>query len=464
MANRQLNNWTSSISVLAITISLVAGQSVTQKSLAQTSTTLPPAGVISINGAGASTVNPLLVGTGTTAPFAPQGSWFNVFGVGNPPTLNDPAGAVNGPVSELFTFRFASVGSGAGVRNFFCRTVPPASPGPTINLPISFGSTDDFLTPTDTNATVNATNPACVSLPTPSYVQVPVIGLGLALAYNRTGLTIPAAGLRLSRPTYCAILNGNITNWNDARIRNDNGGAIISANRPLRIVRRSDNSGSTLVVSSHLNTACRTTGTPGLPAASVWSRGVGSISTSGSVPPAPPADTVVWPPSSLGASGGGGVASAIVANAGAIGYVDSATRAARSLPAAILRNRAGNYTAISPTSISAALTGLTDSDPTFRRIRIVTTDPAGATAYPISTVSYLLFYDQYTGTNATNIASGIRGFINWALASPAVGSPTADAIATARGYAPLPASIKSQVQNVVNLCVDTVLDPATTCN
>lgn len=454
MANRQSINLTSSLSVLAITISLVAGQSVTHKSVAQTSTTPPPSGVVSINGAGASTVNTLFVGTGTTAPFAPQGSWFNVYGVGNPPTLNDPAGAVNGPVSTTTTFRYASVGSGTGINSFLCRTVPPST-GATILAPISFGATDDFLVGTERCSTTPTVVPA-------PYVQVPVVGVGLALAYNRTGLTIPAAGLRLSRPTYCAILNGNITNWNDIRIRNDNGGAIIAANRPLRVVRRSDNSGSTFVLSSHLNTACKTAATPGLPAASVWNRGVGSISTAGNVPPTPPANTVVWPVSSLGASGGGGVATAIAANAGAIGYVDSATRAARSLPAAVLRNRAGNFTAISPTSISAALTGVADSDSTFRRIRIVADDPTGATAYPISTASYLLFYDQYTGTNATSIASGIRGFINWVAVQS--GSPTADAIATARGYAPLPASIKSQVQNVVNLCVDTVLDPATTCN
>jgi hypothetical protein len=59
MALYRLNNLTSSISVLAITIGLVAAQSATQKSLAQFATSPATAPAISINGAGASTLNTL---------------------------------------------------------------------------------------------------------------------------------------------------------------------------------------------------------------------------------------------------------------------------------------------------------------------------------------------------------------------------------------------------------------------
>ena len=471
--DRKSNKLTSSISVLAITISLVAAQSATHKSLAQTATAPAPGGVTSINGAGSSAVNTLLLGTGTTAPFAPEGSWFNVFGVGNPPSLNNPAGIANGPVAPGFTFRYAPVGSGAGITSFFTQT-PPSVPGGTPALnnltilrPVSFGATDDPLVGTDIERIVTGTSNSGKA------IQVPVVGVGIALAFNRTGLNVPAAGLRLSRITYCGILNGTITNWNDIRIRNDNGGAIIAANLPLRVVRRSDSSGTTFALSTHVNTICKPAATPGIPTANTWSRGVGNISASGTVPPAPPANTVVWPASFLSAAGGGGVATAISSTSGAIGYVDSATRLARSLPAALLQNRTGAYVGPTTSGIQNALASGTivryGAAPANRLIRIDgLADPTVATAYPISTASYFLFYDVYAGSNTTGPAAGIRQFINWALANAAQpvppaansSSPTPDQIAIARGYAPLPNNIKTVARTVVNTCVNTTSGPS----
>lgn len=107
--DHQSKNLTSSISVLAITISLVVGQSATHKSVAQNATSPAVAPAISVNGAGASTVNTLFVGTGTAYPFSPKGSWFNVFGVGNPPSLNNNvppalAGFPNGSYAHSIQF------------------------------------------------------------------------------------------------------------------------------------------------------------------------------------------------------------------------------------------------------------------------------------------------------------------------------------------------------------------------
>jgi len=100
-------------------------------------------------------------------------------------------------------------------------------------------------------------------------------------------------------------------------------------------------------LSSHLNTVCKPAATPGISLISAWNRGVGFISyTPNPDSPLCPyfrPSGVCCPRGFLSASGGSGVASAIAANAGAIGYVDSATQLARSLPAAVLRNKAGNY-------------------------------------------------------------------------------------------------------------------------
>lgn len=91
-----------------------------------------------------------------------------------------------------------------------------------------------------------------------------------------------SGGLRLSPATYCKIFNGQITNWNDSALQNDNGGQPLydpndpdkgSWSVPLQIVGRSDSSGATSILSRHLANVCAslsgnqyTTGSSTLPA------------------------------------------------------------------------------------------------------------------------------------------------------------------------------------------------------
>ncbi|WP_442938677.1 PstS family phosphate ABC transporter substrate-binding protein [Nostoc sp.] len=270
---------------------------------------------------------------------------------------------------------------------------------------------------------------------------MPVVGVGITLAYNPTGLTVPKGGIKLSRASYCGILNGSITNWSNKSISADNGGQI-ALNLPIKVVVRSDSSGSTFVLSSHLNIACKAAATPGIPSAYVWNRGVGK--------------TVSWPSSFIAATG---VPKAIATTKGAIGYVDSATRLANKLPAALLRNKAGNYTAPSTDAITEALLGGTvvkyGTNPNNRLIRIDNlNDPSRPNAYPISTATYFLFYDIYSDATIIN---GIKTLTT--LAS----EPVAADFVASLGYAPLPASIKTVSTGVVNTCVNTVLGPSP-CN
>ncbi|MEH2438144.1 MAG: substrate-binding domain-containing protein [Nostoc sp.] len=366
-SNRRLNHLVSSVSVFAITIGLVASQSATQKSLAQTATLG--------NGAGASTVNALFTGLQTVAPG--------------------------------FTFTYSPVGSGKGLDAFFTQTPPAGTPSP-----ITFAASDDPVAGTEKVTGGRG------------YVQVPVIGVGITLAYNTTGLTVPAGGIKLSRASYCGILNGSITNWSDKSISADNG-RVIAGNVPIKVVRRSDSSGSTFVLTSHLNTACKAAATPGIPSAYVWNRGAGT--------------TVTWPTAFIGATGGGAVAKAIASTPGAIGYVDSATRLSNNLPAAVLRNKAGNYTSPTPASITEAILGGTvvKYGTNNKLIKIENlNDPTRPNAYPISTASYLLFYSD------ANIANSFKTFINSAFGS------AGDAKATSLGYAPLPDTIKTTSKGV----------------
>ncbi|MEH1841919.1 MAG: substrate-binding domain-containing protein [Nostoc sp.] len=345
----RLINLVSSISLIAITTGLVVGQSVTQKSLAQTSKNLG-------NGAGASTVTTLFT-------------------------------AIKG-----FTFTYAPVGSGAGLTAFFTQKQPDGTT-PKITFPVNFADSDDPVAETEKRATR-------------PYIQVPVVGVGITLAYNPTGLTVPAGGIKLSPASYCGILNGSIKNWNDKSISADNGGKLIALNAPIKVVRRADSSGSTFLLSSHLNTVCKT---PGVPAADVWKNGVGT--------------TVNWPSTFLSATGGGGVADTVAITKGGFGYVDNATRLSKKLPlpAALLKNKAGNYIAPSPTAITAAIKDGTvvkyGTNKNLTRIDNLT-NPSSANAYPISGATYLLYY------------SGETGFGDFIKA--------ANALAASLGYGPLP--------------------------
>lgn len=74
-------------------------------------------------------------------------------------------------------------------------------------------------------------------------------------------------GLRLSRASYCGIVNGTITNWNAPQLQADNGNQSLrdpddsvtrwdSVGVPIKLVGRSDSSGTTNVLSRALATQC----------------------------------------------------------------------------------------------------------------------------------------------------------------------------------------------------------------
>jgi phosphate transport system substrate-binding protein len=103
--------------------------------------------------------------------------------------------------------------------------------------------------------------------------------LALNLKFARADGT---GGLRMKKSTYCGILNGTITNWNDAALKTDNGNlSLMSPNDdvtrwnttgvPIKLVGRSDNSGTTNVFTRAITAQCggkfTAGGTDQLPAA-----------------------------------------------------------------------------------------------------------------------------------------------------------------------------------------------------
>lgn len=403
-----------SISVVTFTVGLAFSQLTTQKLLAQT--------VTPINGAGTTITNVLYKG---------QGGWFNTYGRARPPTANPP-----GPISLNVQFRYAGVGSRTGTESFLTQTPPPLGL-PSVPRPIAFGASDVPLEPEQRTVSGGPNSGPLI--------QVPVIGIGITLAYNPQDLGVPERGLRLSRATYCGILNGNIRNWSDGRIAADNGKQL--NNLRIRVVRRADSGGSTFLLTNHLETVCKSP--------SNWNRGVGIAPETDNSTPDNDSATISWPVSFRKGNGDSGVAAAIERTPGGFGYVGNSTRQGQRIPAASLENKAGNFVGPEPGSVSIPFCDAEDQDPDPRIISVTVPDPQQQTAYPIVGVSYHLYYGKYANSS---VAAGIKGFITDFVADPTPSSKpqlNADTIAIKRGYAPLCAGLKAPVRAVVNSYLNT---------
>ncbi len=151
------------------------------------------------------------------------------------------------------------------------------------------------------NAAVTTTNSNIEGAGAP--VQIPFLVLPVAVAYSpvygvakdangnnvpltfnvkvpasamQNGTTITVGGLRLNKAAYCGIFNGTITDFNDPRLRQLNGGTGTYPNItggyfnsssdprgatapiPIRLVGRSDTSGTTDITTRSLFAQCRT--------------------------------------------------------------------------------------------------------------------------------------------------------------------------------------------------------------
>src|SRR5437764_9222139 len=100
-----------------------------------------------------------------------------------------------------------------------------------------------------------------------------------------------------------------------------------------------------------------------------------------------------WPVG-IGGKGNEGVTGQVKQTPNTIGYVELAYAVQNNLPTAPIKNRAGNF--IEPTidAVTAAAAGSVATTPEDLRVSI--TDAGGATAYPISSYTYILAYKAQT--------------------------------------------------------------------
>ena len=278
---------------------------------------------------------------------------------------------------------YGNLGSGAGIRQLSEQTV-------------DFGASDSPMTDAEMAA---AKGGPVVHIPT-------VIG-AVVVTYNLPGVSQP---LRLSGDVIADVFLGNITKWDDSRIAALNPGVTLPA-QDILVVHRTDGSGTTFIFTDYLTSVSQ-----------AWANGPGK------------GKQVNWP-LGLGAKGNEGVSAQIKQTPGGIGYTELAYVKQNRLPAAQIRNQAGNFVEPTIENIQAAAAGAIEQLPADTDFRISIVNAPGAQAYPISSMTWLLLYRQQADSAK---GKAIVDFVRWALTK-------GDQQAAALDYAPLPAPLVAKV-------------------
>jgi phosphate transport system substrate-binding protein len=229
-------------------------------------------------------------------------------------------------------------------------------------------------------------------------MQFPIVVGGVVAAANLDG--VATGTLKLSGELLADIYLGKVTVWSDPAIRALNPGLKLP-DAEIRPVRRSDGSGTTLAFTSYL------------------------AKISDGWKPIGAGQTVAWP-KGLPARGNSGVAELIARTPNSIGYLDLATARRAGLAVASLRNASGAFVTPGPEGIRAAAAKAKWSAANDFELSLV--DVAGATAYPIVAVTFVLIPDAKPVSRRTSAALAL---LNWGLENGA------DA-ASDLGYVPLP--------------------------
>jgi phosphate transport system substrate-binding protein len=358
ICSRSILRWAAPASLFALTLSLTACGGGTSTPTAPTAASpgaapggaaAPAGGALAVKGAGA------------TAPYPLYQKWFADYAKINP----------------AVQIGYESVGSGAGVKQFIAETV-------------DFGATDSAL---------KADEKSQVPAKRGKVIQIPSTGLFVVFAYNLDGVD----NLKLSRDSFCGIVDGTITSWDDAKIAKDNAGATLPK-EPITFVTRSDGSGTTSIFTKHIEKACPN-----------WKAGSGK--------------SVDWP-KSLGAKGNEGVTAQIQQIKGAIGYTEFSYAKENKLKMAAIQNKAGEFVVPSPESAAKALAGVTIPDD----FALSVPDPEAKDAYPIVSLTWLLMYENYP--DAAKVEA-IKSFVKWA-------AKDGKAAVVELGYIPLPDDVSTK--------------------
>jgi phosphate transport system substrate-binding protein len=271
---------------------------------------------------------------------------------------------------------YQSIGSGGGIRQVTNQTV-------------FFGATDGPMTDEQQQAAPGR----ILHFPSVLGGDVPV--------YNIPGIT---AELKFTGPVLADIFLGKITKWNDAAITKLNPGMKLPAT-DIVVAHRSDGSGTTYIWVDYLAKV-----------SPEWKKKVG-VATS-----------VNWPVG-VGGKGNEGVAGLVQQTPGSIGYVELIYAIQNKIAYGSVQNMAGEFVRSSLDSVTAAAAGAAKAMPNDFRVSI--TNAPGKGVYPISSFTWLLFYEN---PKDKKLAKIMVDFMHWALAD-------GQKYCSDLGYAPLPKEV-----------------------
>ncbi|MBD2676558.1 MULTISPECIES: phosphate ABC transporter substrate-binding protein PstS [Nostoc] len=280
---------------------------------------------------------------------------------------------------------YQAIGSGGGIRQVTAGTV-------------DFGGSDAAMKDDEIAKVKNGV------------ILVPTAGGAVSVVYNLPGVD----NLKLSRATLPAIFAGQITNWNDAKIKADNPGVNLP-NQPIKFVVRADGSGTTFIFTNHLSSINGYfKGRVGANTAPKWTL-----------------------PNVLKGKGNPGVAALVARTPGSIGYVEYAYALKNNLKSAQIQNKAGEFVAPSLQSANAALATVKFPD----NYRVFVGDPAQG--YPIVGLTWIMVYKQYANASKSD---AIKKWVNWVLKD---GQQYNDDL----NYTKIPSDVANRVLQTVNSTV-----------
>jgi phosphate transport system substrate-binding protein len=258
---------------------------------------------------------------------------------------------------------------------------------------VDFGCTDAFMKKDQLAAAEKAGG---------NVIHVPLAMGAIAVAYNVPGLDKP---INFTGEVLADIFLGNLTKWNDAKIKELNPGVNLP-DKAIAVVHRSDSSGSTSIFTEFLSKH-----------SADWKSKVGS------------GTSVAWP-TGIAENQTAGVAGAISKSEGSIGYIELFYALQNKIPFGALKNSGGKFIAPSLDSVSAAGAALVEAKKVPDDLRYSLVDAPGEKSYPLSGTTWAVVYVN----QGADKAKALKAFLGWVLQK-------GQDYAKSMDYAPLPESL-----------------------
>ena len=224
-------------------------------------------------------------------------------------------------------------------------------------------------------------------------IHIPMTGGAIVPAYN-----YPGCDVKMTQTELADVFLGKITNWSE----------FGCADKNIVTVWRSDGSGTTKGFTNSLSAF-----------SPEWKKTVGT------------GKAVSWPVG-VGGKGNSGVAATIKNQPGAIGYLNYGYVNGGKFQQVALQNKAGNFVKANAETSAAGLAKIILDD----KLRGADPNPAGANAYPIVSLTWILAYPESK--------TGVKETLRYML------SEKAQSQSDALGYVPLPESLRQKALAAVD--------------